>query len=224
MLIVITALTDTSGDDESDTVLELAAAEDEPDESDTATGETASATSVTTEVTYRAYYSVEELSQASDIVVLGDVGRVVARQVDFGGSGPGDADAGFPMMFVEFSVSEVWKGEAPANPLVVGVTDHDLVSVPSESALTEGQHLVLFLIYRSPGDAPGITAVRDFYVVVSSDNGTFDVSATEAQVRSPIVRDLFVSGVSTEEKESDTPTTSKTFQLSELRDAVLGQG
>ena len=38
---------------------------------------------------YRAYYSVEELSQASDIVVLGDVGRVVARQVDFGGSGPG---------------------------------------------------------------------------------------------------------------------------------------
>ena len=172
---------------------------------------------------YRAYYSVEELSQASDIVVLGDVGRVVARQVDSGGS-PGDADAGVPMRFVEFSVSEIWKGEAPANPLVVGVTDHDLVSVPGESALTEGQHLVLFLIYRSPGDAPGITAVRDFYVVVSGDNGIFDVSATEAQVRSPVVRDLSVSGVSTEEKESDTPTTSKTFQLSELRDAVLAQG
>ena len=45
MLIVITALTDTSGDDESDTVLELAAAEDEPDESPATPTETTATTS-----------------------------------------------------------------------------------------------------------------------------------------------------------------------------------
>ena len=47
VLIVITALTDTSGDDESesDTVLELAAAEDEPDESPATPTETTATTS-----------------------------------------------------------------------------------------------------------------------------------------------------------------------------------
>ena len=76
VLIVIPALTDTSGDDESDTVLELAAAEDEPDESPATPTETTATTSesraaTTTEAPLVGESSLDSPIQLGAVVQVG---------------------------------------------------------------------------------------------------------------------------------------------------------
>ena len=121
------------------------------------------------------YSSIEELSAASDLVVLGTVEGVVAREVDYGTADPDERHGkGIPVVFYEVTVDETLRGEA-GSTIIVGAPDVDQVSMgESATALRSGQQVLLFLEEQTAEDAPGITAYDQYYVTVSLDNGVFD--------------------------------------------------
>ncbi len=120
------------------------------------------------------YSSIEELSVASELVVLGTVAGVVAREVDYGTANPDERHGeGVPSVFYEVAVTETLRGEA-GSTIIVGAPDVDKVLMSEATALRSGQEVLLFLLEQTPEDAPGITAYDHFYVTVSLDNGVFD--------------------------------------------------
>ena len=118
------------------------------------------------------YSSIERLSAASDLVVVGTVKEVVARELDYGSEGPGEGQRqGLPVVFYEVEVNETLRGKAGAT-VIMAAPDVDEISMGGEAtALRSGQQVLLFLVR---GDAPGITAYDNYYVTVSLDNGVFD--------------------------------------------------
>ena len=118
------------------------------------------------------YSSIERLSAASDLVIVGTVKGVVAREVDYGSEGPDEGQGqGLPVVFHEVEVNETLRGKAGAT-VVMAVPDVDEISMGGEAtALRSGQQVLLFLVEE---DAPGITAYDNYYVTVSLDNGVFD--------------------------------------------------
>ena len=118
------------------------------------------------------YSSIEQLSAASDLVVLGTVKGIVAREVDYGSEGPGEGQGqGQPIVFYEIEVNETLRGKAGAT-VVMAAPDVNEISTGGEAtALRSGEQVLLFLVEE---DAPGITAYNDYYVTVSLDNGVFD--------------------------------------------------
>ncbi len=118
------------------------------------------------------YSSIEQLSAASDLVVLGTVKGIVAREVDYGSEGPGEGqEQGQPIVFYEIEVNETLRGKAGAT-VVMAAPDVNEISTGGEaSAWRSGEQVLLFLVDE---DAPGITASNDYYVTVSLDNGVFD--------------------------------------------------
>ncbi len=54
----------------------------------------------------------------------------------------------------------------------MGATDVDWLDIEYRTVLLSGQQVLLFL---KESDAPGITAGDDHYVIVSMDNGVFDI-------------------------------------------------
>ncbi len=121
------------------------------------------------------YSSIEELSAASDLVILGTVEGVAAREVDYGTADPDEREGqGFPPVFYEVGVTETLRGKAEAT-VIVSAPDVDQVSMGEEAtAVRSGQQVLLFLREQTTEDAPGITAYDHFYVTVSLDNGVFD--------------------------------------------------
>ena len=121
------------------------------------------------------YSSIEELSAASDLVILGTVEGVAAREVDYGTADPDERQGqGIPTVFYEVAVTETLRGKAEAT-VIVSAPDVDQVSMGEEAtALRSGQQVLLFLREQTTEDAPGITAYDHFYVTVSLDNGVFD--------------------------------------------------
>ena len=118
------------------------------------------------------YSSIERLSAASDLVIVGTVKEVVAREVDYGSEGTGEGQGpGLPVVFYEVEVNETLRGKAGAT-VIMAAPDVDEISMGGEAtSLRSGQQVLLFLVRE---DAPGITAYDNYYVTVSLDNGVFD--------------------------------------------------
>ena len=136
------------------------------------------------------YSSIEELSAASDLVILGTVEGVAAREVDYGTADPDEREGrGIPTVFYEVAVTETLRGKAEAT-VIVSAPDVDQVSMGEEAtAVRSGQQVLLFLREQTTEDAPGITAYDHFYVTVSLDNGVFDRSGGDLVV--PRMPELF---------------------------------
>ena len=125
-----------------------------------------------TSVDMAIYSSIEELSAASNLVVLGTVEGVVAREVDYGTSDPDERQGqGIPTVFYQVAVTETLRGQAGAM-VIVAAPDVEQVSMGGQAtALRSGQEVLLFL---KAEDAPGITAYDHYYVTLRLDNGVFD--------------------------------------------------
>lgn len=121
------------------------------------------------------YSSIEQLSDASDLVVLGTVKGVVAREVDYGTADPDESQGqGIPTVFYEVEVTETLRGDA-GGTVILGAPDVDQVTMSETvTALRGGEQVLLFLEEQTTEDAPGITTYDHFYVSVSLDNGVFD--------------------------------------------------
>ena len=136
------------------------------------------------------YSSIEELSAASDLVILGTVEGVTDREVDYGTAYPDQRQGqGIPTVFYDVAVTETLRGKAEAT-VIVSAPDVDQVSMGEEAtAVRSGQQVLLFLREQTTEDAPGITAYDHFYVTVSLDNGVFDRSGGDLVV--PRMPELF---------------------------------
>ena len=157
------------------------------------------------------YKSIESLSRAADAVVIGTVKSVAGREPYYTGSGSGDI--GIPSVFYEIEVNETLQGN-PGDTIIVAQIDNaaaDVIVSDAGSALNIDERLALFLSHRA-GDEYGLKEFGDIdnlYVIVSDDNGMFDVSADE--VATPRAPYMFRTPGS-----SDTPT----FTLDEIRGGV----
>lgn len=157
------------------------------------------------------YKSIESLSRAADAVVIGTVKSVAGREPYYTGSGSGDI--GIPSVFYEVEVNETLQGN-PGDTIIVAQIDNaaaDVIVSDSGTPLNVGERLALFLLHRA-GDEYGLKEFGDIdnlYVIVSDDNGTFDVSADE--VATPRAPYMFRTPGS-----PDTPT----FTLDQIRAGV----
>ena len=135
----------------------------------------------------RVYSSVEELAAASDLVAVGTVQGVVAREVDYGAaSAPGQSGEGVPIVFYGVAVTETLRGET-RSIVIVGAPDADGGSIEGATALLSGQQLLLFLKQRTKEVAPGVKSYEVFFEPVGLSNGVFDVieSGLVAEPRMP---------------------------------------
>jgi hypothetical protein len=150
------------------------------------------------------YDSIEALTAAAEVVVLGSVGEVRGTEVDDGGNEDGD---GIDVTFTSVTVDEVLSGRATTvqagDTLAVGVSD-------AASELSEGDEMVLFLEQLTHADAPGIDTEDVFYVIIGIDaNGAFDVQDGAVIARSSNVRGL----ATVDDAESDEPFTTSIPEL-----------
>ena len=158
------------------------------------------------------YNSIESLSRAADVVVIGTVKSVAGREPYYTGSGSGDI--GIPSVFYEIEVNETLQGN-PGDTIIVAQIDNaatDVIVSDSGSALNVGERLALFLLHRA-GDEYGLEEFGDIdnlYVIVSDDNGMIDVSSDE--VATPRAPYLFRTPGGNE-----TPT----FTLDQIRAGVV---
>ncbi|MBA3551999.1 MAG: hypothetical protein H0W27_03890 [Actinobacteria bacterium] len=161
------------------------------------------------------YASFEALAAASDAVVVGTVGGVTAREVDYGTDNPAEQGwNGIPVAFYEVDVTEVLVGQAQPTIIVGGPDGEQLVS-DSATPMRAGERVLLFLREQTTEDAPGISSYDFFYTPISLDNGVFDLLAGEAvQPRMPEVFAETAAGA----EVGDAPT----FKLSEIRARVSG--
>jgi hypothetical protein len=144
------------------------------------------------ETSGRLYPSIEALTEAADLAVVGHVSRVVAKEID-GGGGPEtreNAAEGIPMVFYEFIVTKTVKGNVPGGKLILGAVDLTRISVLEESELRTGQEVLLYLLRRTPATSPGISSVGTHYVTLAGDNAVFDLVEGVATARSDAVRGL----------------------------------
>lgn len=116
------------------------------------------------------YASIAELAAASDVVVVGTVGKVVAEEIDRGASGEGRP---IPYTLYEVNVEEALKGE-PGGTVIVARSHPDQLPTEDVTKLQEGESVVLFLVRRSSQDWPSFKAFDQWYLTVSLDNGVFD--------------------------------------------------
>lgn len=148
------------------------------------------------EMAHATYASVEELASASDAVVLGRVGDVVAHVVDDGGEAQQGTPAGLPMVFNHFSVDKVVRGRVATGDITIGRVDLGVVRYDDMTSIADGASVLLFLKLRPAAQHTYMTEIPGpFYVVTtSSDNGVFDVSGGTARARSLEVRAVSVDG------------------------------
>ena len=116
------------------------------------------------------YGSVEELSAASEVVVLGTVTRLAGKEVDYGTSGE---DKGIPLTFHEVDVHEALKGET-GGTIVVVTEDTENSDVRNLTPLRVGETVILFLVDRTPEDNLTVTSFNHFYLPIALDNSVFD--------------------------------------------------
>lgn len=157
------------------------------------------------------YSSVEELSAASDAVVVGTVKGVVAREVDYGTASLIERQfiQGFPWVFYEVDVTETLQGET-GDTVIVAVLDVERMSFgESVTALRTGEQVLLFLRTE---DSPGITVYDNYYITIGFDNGVFDRLAG-GLVR-PRMPEAFVSPATVGSVEA------LTYSLSEVRGKI----
>lgn len=140
---------------------------------------------------YPEYSTVQALNGKAQLVVVGRVGRVLASELDNGGS-PETADeggpAGTPLSFYDISVTETLHGEDPGESIVIAWLDRSRLADDDQiSALNSGDEVILWLVERTPEQAPGVSSVKNFWVPVSGDNGVMDVRGVRAVARSTVL-------------------------------------
>ncbi len=128
------------------------------------------------ELSHPTYTSIQDLASASDVVIRGRIGPLMARVVDDGGEPQQGTPAGLPMAFYSFSVDHVLRGQVPSQKVLVGVIDLNAVRYEDSTAITADAPVLLFLKLRPAAQHRYMTAVPGpFYVVTtSSDNGVLD--------------------------------------------------
>lgn len=139
---------------------------------------------------YPSFPSVLALTSQADAVVVGRVTGILSRERDGGADQPESSGRGIPMVFYQFAVQEVIKGDVADRDISVGWIDLSLVTTPDVSAIEKSPAVLLFLEHLTSVDAPGISTVTDFFVPLGADNGVFDVSGDVATARSRIVQSL----------------------------------
>ena len=106
------------------------------------------------------YSSVEDLSNASDTVVIGTVKGIVGHEIN--------------EVYYEIDVTKRLKGET-AETIIVASPDMAQAICNEVTPLRAGEEVLLFLKERTEGYAPDLKLYEHFYVTVSLDNGVFDV-------------------------------------------------
>jgi hypothetical protein len=133
------------------------------------------------------FLSVERLGRAAQVVVVVEMVGIVAREVDRGGDPEvdpvsGEPIPGFPVMFVGARVesvidtpSDVMDRVEVGSVIPILRFDSSAVQFEGESELADGDRFVLFLEYRAPESAPGISSVDGFFTVLGGDDGVFHI-------------------------------------------------
>ena len=167
------------------------------------------------EVSSPGYFSIEELSDASDAIVVGVFGDVISREVDYGieGDDSFEDDWGIPMVFHRVEVKERLKGE-PGSEIIVALFDAERTATNEGKAIEEGKRYVLFLSditedahrFEKYADAD-----KDIYITLSDDIGIFELS--EDDIATP--RESVISRIT---PDGDVVSS---FSLQEIRVEVL---
>lgn len=147
---------------------------------------------------YPDYPSVEDLTQAADVVVLGTISKQIGTEFDRGGNSEGSV--GIPMKFHDVTVTQVLAGDVDKS-LVLAWIDHAERPEEGLSDVKAGQQTLLFLERRTPAEAPGIKSQDEFYVPVGGDNGVFDVDGDIATARSQNVTAMRAADLTSDRAE-----------------------
>lgn len=168
------------------------------------------------EVSSPGYFSIEELSDASDAIVVGVFGEVISREVDYGieEDDSFEDDWGIPMVFHRVEVKERLKGE-PGSEIIVALFDAAQAATNEvKPPIEEGKRYVLFLsditedAHRFDKYAD---ADKDIYITLSDDIGIFELS--EDDIATP--RESVISRIT---PDGDVVSS---FSLQEIRVEVL---
>lgn len=157
------------------------------------------------------FADAQSLAGASDVVVEGSVGEILARE-------PDDPEPGGPSLTVRIlplTVRRVLAGDLRATAVINVITQDKAGGTEDFSPLEPGQHVVLFLEFLPQG-TPGISSVSSFYVPKSGDYGTFDVAGTRATSRAAGFRGLW------RDRPLATEPGRLTVSLDDLSTAVQG--
>lgn len=128
------------------------------------------------------YESVEALTTASDIVVLGTVGTVMARELDEGTADEVSPGAGIPMVFYGFDIEKTYRGDVEGT-IPLAWIDQQAAQGAESSRVEPGQRLLVFAERLTDTEAPGIESFDVFYVPTGTDNGVLDVEGTSVRAR-----------------------------------------
>lgn len=169
-------------------------------------------------IDFPVYSSVEELTAASDAVVIGTVKGIVGHEVDYGTSDPGkkygqfkDEILGVKMVYYRITVTQTLLGKTP-NTIIVAHMDMDQTICDEVTPLRVGEEVLLFLQGKTPEKAPGLKLYKNFYVTVSLDNGVFDV--LDDNTVQPRYAEAFV------EPKEDGTFESPTYNLTEVCEKI----
>jgi hypothetical protein len=161
-----------------------------------------------------AYESVEDLGGKADLVVVGVVGDVVARQAE--------ETTDLPFVYISFSVDQVLGNSLAAqntDSVIVSILDTDKLTVDGLTPLVSGQRVLLFLEKISATDAPpGVIPFDEVFVPLSDDNGVFDVAADgSVTARSDVVVSVTSEGVQDARESRPVPEVGKNGQETPVR-------
>lgn len=126
------------------------------------------------------YFSVKELAEASDVIVVGSFGNVISREVDYGTAEDDsiEDDWGIPMVFHRVEVIESLKGE-PSVEVIVARLDDTRIITDAVKPIDENDRYVLFL-FDVTEDAHRFKRYadvdKDIYITLSDDIGIFELS------------------------------------------------
>ena len=169
------------------------------------------------EISSPGYFSVRELSDASDVIVVGVFGEALIHEVDYGieEDGSFEGDWGIPMVFHRVEVKERLKGE-PNSEIIVALFDAARMATNEVKPIEEGKRYVLFL-YDITEDARRFEKYadvdKDIYITLSDDIGIFELS--EDDIATP--RESVIS-----RRTPDSDVVSS-FSLQEIRVEVLAE-
>lgn len=160
------------------------------------------------------YDSIEELTSASDTVVVGTVKGVFSHLTSYG-KPEEKHTTGIPYVLYEVNVDEVLKGEV-GNTIFICELDPEQLSSESISALEANEQVTLFLQERMSKEWSYIDWPSDkFYVTSSLDNSIFDIMP-DGSVKSRAPESFTTTGCSSCGTTGEEPV----FTLEEIRAKV----
>lgn len=160
------------------------------------------------------YSSIDDLSDDSDVAIVGTVKGVAQTGMDRGRDGVGTP---LPYVVYEVEVLEVLKGDVDDDIYVVR-RPPELFPREQLSSLKKGETTVLYLAEKSTKLAPTINVTDVIYVPLAFDNAVFDVSSAGKVGAVGRVDDSTV--VVPRGTGPDMFPVGTTFKMSDIRDAI----